>query len=289
MGWKGTLRSMQAAGRAAERNSRRRHHELERRRQAIAKATAVERASYEVEVYKNSLEQLVSVHKEGSARVDWHHISQQPPPKVPQKSAVNEESARERLESYRPGVIVRLLKRVEKARVKLEREIESGRSRDEATFKEECVRYEQEHKQWVEQKEFADRVLRGDLSAYVEVIKELNPFSEISDLGLGVRFAISNPQAVEADISMRGESAVPKESKTLLKSGKISVKQMPKGEFYRLYQDYICSCTLRVARELFAILPIEIVVVRFLRTCLTVRLAICRSSLFSLRLCQEKR
>jgi len=153
------------------------------------------------------------------------------------------------------------MKRVEQARLKMEVEIASGRSRDEALFRDDCARYEQENKQWAEQKEFADRVLEGDLTAYVEVIKELNPFSEISDLGSGVRFAISSPQTVEADVSMRGESAVPKDSKILLKSGKLSIKPMPKGEFYRLYQDYVCSCALRVARELFAILPIELVVV----------------------------
>ena len=32
---------------------------------------------------------------------------------------------------------------------------------------------------------------------------------------------------------------------------------MPKGEFNTLYQDYVCSCMLRVAAELFALLPIE--------------------------------
>jgi hypothetical protein len=261
MGWRGTLRSMQAAARAAERNSRRRQHELARRSQAIAKATAVERATYEVEVFRNRLERLVSIHKEGSAPIEWNHISQKAAPNVPQKLASNEESAHERLASYRPGIIVRLLKRADQARLKLEKEIEEGRSRDEVIFKEECARYEQEHKEWVEQREFADRVTRGDLSAYIEVIEELNPFGEISDIGSGVRFAISNPQTVEADISVRGESAVPRESMTLLKSGKLSVKQMPKGEFYRLYQDYICSCVLRVARELFAILPIENVIV----------------------------
>ena len=36
---------------------------------------------------------------------------------------------------------------------------------------------------------------------------------------------------------------------------------MPKSRFYELYQDYVCGCVLRVARELFALLPIEMVIV----------------------------
>ena len=36
---------------------------------------------------------------------------------------------------------------------------------------------------------------------------------------------------------------------------------MPKGHFFELYQDYICSCVLRVARESFALLPLKIAIV----------------------------
>lgn len=34
---------------------------------------------------------------------------------------------------------------------------------------------------------------------------------------------------------------------------------MPKGKFNELYQDYICGCVLRVAREIFSFLPVEFV------------------------------
>jgi hypothetical protein len=36
---------------------------------------------------------------------------------------------------------------------------------------------------------------------------------------------------------------------------------MTKSNFYELYQDYVCGAVLRVARELFALLPIEMVLV----------------------------
>ena len=50
-------------------------------------------------------------------------------------------------------------------------------------------------------------------------------------------------------------------AKTLTKSNKVSIKPMPKNRFYEIYQDYVCGCSLRVARELFALLPIEMVTV----------------------------
>jgi hypothetical protein len=46
-----------------------------------------------------------------------------------------------------------------------------------------------------------------------------------------------------------------------LQSGKLSTKKMSQGQFYDLYQDYICGCVLRVAREIFALLPFEIAIV----------------------------
>ena len=36
---------------------------------------------------------------------------------------------------------------------------------------------------------------------------------------------------------------------------------MPKGEFFTIYQDYVCGAALRAANELFALLPIDMVFV----------------------------
>lgn len=66
---------------------------------------------------------------------------------------------------------------------------------------------------------------------------------------------------VETTIHIHGNDIVPSEVKGLLKSGKLSVKKMPKGQFNEIYQDYVCSCALRVANELFSAIPDNMVVV----------------------------
>lgn len=60
---------------------------------------------------------------------------------------------------------------------------------------------------------------------------------------------------------VESEKIVPRESKSLTKAGKLSTKAIPQGKFYELYQDYVCGCALRVARELFSFLPLSRVVV----------------------------
>jgi hypothetical protein len=36
---------------------------------------------------------------------------------------------------------------------------------------------------------------------------------------------------------------------------------MPRQRYFEIYQDYVCGCTLRMAREVFAMLPVEMLLV----------------------------
>ncbi|WP_460161336.1 hypothetical protein [Pseudomonas sp. S2_B10] len=83
MTWKGTLRSMQASARRAERNSKRRQRELEVRQKEFEKMEVLEQAAYEVEVYENHIDLLLSVHKDCGERIDWSEFANQPPPIKP--------------------------------------------------------------------------------------------------------------------------------------------------------------------------------------------------------------
>src|SRR5262249_12580602 len=64
-----------------------------------------------------------------------------------------------------------------------------------------------------------------------------------------------------AQLHVNGDKAIPSEIVSQMRTGKLSVKPMPKARFYELYQDYVCGCVLRVARELFALLPVKMVIV----------------------------
>ena len=54
---------------------------------------------------------------------------------------------------------------------------------------------------------------------------------------------------------------VPAEALSLTKAGKLSSKKLAAGRAWELYQDHLCSAAFRVARELFAVLPFEAVLV----------------------------
>lgn len=261
MGWRGTVRSIGAAVRAAERDAKRRQRELEKRHKQYEKMQELEQASYKVEVYENEIEIIQSMHKDCSDHIDWKSIVNSPKPQSPIKSSTNEEVARTKLSSYKPGFIDKIFKLQAKKIASLKHDIENSIQKDEIEYKRKIEKHEALLKDWEESTDLGRRLIAGDRQAKIESIKELNPFEEISSLGSSVEIAVNDKGQVYAVINVHGENIVPKEVKSLLKNGKLSVKQMPKGTFNEIYQDYVCSCVLRVANELFAAIPDELIIV----------------------------
>jgi len=261
MGWKGTMRSIAAAQRRAEREALKRQRELERQRKQLVIMQELERAAYEVQVYENYIDVLTSIHKDCGEVWYWEAIQSAAPPIKSTKSDTNERMALGNLEAYRPGLVDKMLKRVETKRNELAAAVEDGKRKDEQLYQEALREYEQNYADWEATRELAARILVGDTDAYIEAIRQADPFSEISQLGSSITFKAANNKLIEATLRVNSVDVIPNEAKTLLKSGKLSVKKMTKTRFYELYQDYVCGAVLRVARELFALLPIEMTIV----------------------------
>ncbi|NWO56439.1 hypothetical protein [Chromohalobacter israelensis] len=261
MGWKGTVRSIGAAVRAAERDAKRRQRELERQQLQFEKMQELEQAAYEVEVYENHIDVIQSTHKECSPPIDWNKIASSKQPTEPQRSNDNESEARQSLKSYKPGFIDRLLKREEKKRSLLSQKVDEAIKKDEVNYKSSVSKWEKDTGEWKESVAIAKALLDGKAEAKIEAIENLQPFTEISNLGSSLSISVYDNGILEATINVHGTEIVPSKTKSLLKSGKLSVKNMPKGKFNEIYQDYVCSCVLRVGNELFSAIPDNLVIV----------------------------
>jgi hypothetical protein len=115
--------------------------------------------------------------------------------------------------------------------------------------------------EWEEQHELARQVLNLEAAALRDAVQELDPFSELQLLGSHVQLNFHPNGIADATLRVNGDAVVPKESKSLLQSGKLSVKKMPTGQFWEIYQDYVAGAVLRVARELCACVPVRVVFV----------------------------
>ena len=250
MGYKATIRAIQAAERRQQREAQRRLRELERQAKEQAKLSAIEQARLEVETFENRLELLLSVHKERGETWDWTAIAASLPPPRPKRHSYNEQQAKQR-------AVVLPLAQKESAEVLTER----ARLKDDEEFQSASRAYSEQMAEWEKLKSLARRILTGEYKAFTEALVELNPFAEISDLGSAIHFTVHTVKLVECVLKVNGKQAIPTELKTLTASGKVSVKPMPRRRFHEIYQDYVCGCMLRVARELFALFPVETVLV----------------------------
>lgn len=211
MSWAATLKRIDAERRRNERSALQRQKQLERNLKELVKLTALEQARMEVEAYENTLEVLMTVHREAGARFDWFDL------------LVTLPSC--------------LLPRTDIATIEAERaDVEKMRA-------------------------LAAAVISGDCAAYAQAIQKLSPFAELATLGSSITFRFLDSKTAECELFVNGRDAIPAEVKSLTANGKLSKKAMPKSRLHEAYQDYVCGCVLRVAREALALLPVETAIV----------------------------
>lgn len=121
--------------------------------------------------------------------------------------------------------------------------------------------YARDYADWESMRSLSRRVLSGDSQAYADALSKLSAFGELSTLGSSISFRVEHAKLIECELQVCGKNVIPAEVKSLSSVGKVITKAMPKGRFHDLYQDYVCGCVLRVACEVFALLPIDVVIV----------------------------
>lgn len=121
--------------------------------------------------------------------------------------------------------------------------------------------HETQRVEWERRHALARKVLDGEPSGYGEVLSGMSSFHELSTLGESLAFRVESNRLLTCELRVSGREAIPAEVHTLTSTGKLVSKPMPKARFYDIYQDYVCSCVLRVGREALALLPIDAIIV----------------------------
>ena len=66
---------------------------------------------------------------------------------------------------------------------------------------------------------------------------------------------------MEVEFRIMSADVVPSEEPVLKANGELTTKALTKTAYYDLVQDYVASTTIRIARDTFALLPVETVIV----------------------------
>ena len=212
MGWKGTMRSINAACRAAERESQRRYRELQRQEKEFSKMQVLEQAAYEFERYESTIDCLLSVHKECFPVINWTEISAQVQPQEPQPLKENKSVAELNLENYKSSWFDRLLGLEGGKRRKFAADISRAIVKDKQEYDAALARWTIELDECQREIELARGILNNDPETKLKAIEYLDRFADITELGSRISFAISH-NLVECTISIRAKETVPVETK----------------------------------------------------------------------------
>lgn len=205
----------------------------------------------QVKQYRAYVEMLTSVHEEVSDKMNWNELAHSNPPfLLGEEDGPHVKELKRQINEFKPTWRDRFFNRVEARKKQLYDQIDHAQENDKALYI-----------SWEIQKETAQKVLNYDFDTWHNVIKEVNPFEDIQDLGSRIAFRFEYPNTVIAKLDIHNRSVVPVTVLSLTKTGKLSEKKMAKGKYLQLYQDYVCSCALRIAREFIHLLPVNEIIV----------------------------
>ncbi len=264
MGWNENLKILMDTQRRTVRDPLKRYLDLEKRRVHTHAMTELERNQFMTEEYETYLDVITSIHQDCYSNWDWNSIMMTTAPEKPVRSDTYQIEALRMLERYKPTFRERVFGKAGSKRYEIARAVDQGMQKDEEHYLTALENYEQDYREWERSDELA-RIARGvltrDPEIMADVIVVVEPFAELTGYGSRIEVEDINKNFVEINFLVNLHDVIPAVSKRLLKSGSLSERKLYKTEFLRLSKSYVCGSALRIARELFAVLPIRNVVI----------------------------
>jgi len=260
MSFKGVIRGVGRTVRHIERDQQRRARAAAQQYKSLQKQQTILDAARAVREYGEYIRVLKTVHCDCSDSIDWLTIRQETPPAIPVATDEGEQAAKDKLGAYQPSFLDRLFKLGPKKIARLEEEVLTARYQDEQDFKRRQTEHKSQCGEWQEWQELSRLVLSKESDVYRQVIDAYSPFEYISQFGNQLEFTFTRDH-IEVDVHVNSTDVIPDFMVSQLASGKLSRKALPISRSNEIYQDYVCSCLLRIAREVQAHLPVSQVVV----------------------------
>lgn len=247
-----------------------RHHEREiaRFERRKAKLHAAEQAADDVQRFDQYLRAIVELHKDCIDEWDWQDIYDSPQPPAPTVTKDKEKAARSALDKYKPGLLARTFGSPAQRVAELTQAVETAISVDARENAEILKRYQELVTTWDIERRIAKLILAKDPVAYQEALDYVHALDEFGDYGSRASVARAEPDLVVISYTVADRETIPAEEITLNGSGTLSSKTMPAERYWVLFHDHVCSAALRIARDVFNILPVKRVIVNVSRTSL---------------------
>jgi|GEM_PF-5978034 len=244
MGWKGTIRSYNAA---AKRNQR----EAIRRK----KTELAQQAFDLVQRHEALIESLLTFHHRVTNPIDWDIDK----PIKQKKTCAKEIIAKKKYDNFRPNFLHKLLGNEVIAKENLRKRIDTAKISDQKDYEDNLRKYEEDLTSWQEFQEKKTSLINRNLKNIKSIIEEINPFHELAEHGLTV-YLIKDQELI-IKCKMGSMDFMQFYNAKYMKSGKVKTVKMGKRNAREHAEDVCSSIALKLARESFNILPIKSLIV----------------------------
>jgi len=260
----GAKHFVRAAGTAVcrtERAALRQHRELGVEQQRYAERSRPRSPADEVRRFENYLALLTTVHVDCGPARDWKAIVKtgSPPQPVWVESESREAIARSALASYRPGFFERLLGTHTGVIARLEAAVYEARAADHDDRERTLAAHRQALEAWSTQTRLAHGVLRLELNASRAALEEAGAFDELRALGATVGLVAIEQAHATVVHRIEDPDVVPCREVALAASGTLATRDIAAARRDALFKEHVCSCAIRIAREVFAALPVVVI------------------------------
>jgi hypothetical protein len=253
-------RSMVRTMRAIDREAKRAERQRMVYEKAALKQEKLESAAAAVQDYDRMIRLLTGAHRMALTPTDWSRIANAAEPARPEMDNTHERRAREVLETYQAGWLARTLGVEKRRRKALELDVEVGRANDRSRYETRVTDHEQRKAEIAR----AKKILELDREAIVDLLDERSALGNLPFSVEGIDVLFTDDNRVIAVVDGLDFEDMPDQSLTLLQSGKVSVKAVPRSKMLELHRQTICSSAVRVALEFLSLLPlasVEVVMV----------------------------
>ena len=190
-------------------------------KEAGTSVSAAGDAADQVAAYEQQLQMIRRVHETCSETIDWKKISEQP---APASRSVSFNASNDSFS-------------------------EDLHDANNSKF--------DDYGDWKKLHDLSGKILAGDIDSYLEVLAEVKPFEDLTEYGSDFEVGTDDPSSMTVEFNVKSEEVVPQETLALTSTGKLSRKALAKSTRNDIVQDYVCSCVIRIAREMFALLPVD--------------------------------
>lgn len=98
-------------------------------------------------------------------------------------------------------------------------------------------------------KSLAQDVINGDIETYLKLVSDLNPLNDLMEYGSEFECGTDDPRMIGVHFTVNSQRVL------------APVRALPREQYNSLLQDYVCGCAIRIARDMFSLLPVRHILV----------------------------